>query len=100
MHKQQKPKEIFLIWEVASYATLNEELLEYIKVKILEVGNFKFDVLYSTLPNACFDCHGQGHIVCQYCPNKPQNSTTNHVLAKMAPVKNIEKDKQKVIAKG
>lgn len=50
---------------------LNEDLIDYIAGKIPGVGEFKVDMSYSTLPDACFACKGRGHIA-RYCPNKPQ----------------------------
>lgn len=55
---------------------LNKDLIEYIVVKILGIGEkFKVDVgvdvSYSTLPNACIACKCWGHIT-RYCPSKPR----------------------------
>lgn len=48
---------------------LNEDLVEYINVEISRVGTYRVDVVYRTLPNACFNCKQRGYIA-QYCPNK------------------------------
>lgn len=52
---------------------LNEDLIDYIGVQIPGVGEFKVDVIYRTLPNACFTCKGWGHIA-HHCPNKQKNA--------------------------
>lgn len=50
---------------------LNEELIKYVVVNIPKFGEFKVDVAYSTLPNACFAYKGRGHIT-RYYLNKPK----------------------------
>lgn len=53
---------------------MNEDLIEYIDVCIPGVGNYKVDVIYRTLPDACFGCK-RGHIA-QYCPLRSNKEKT------------------------
>lgn len=57
---------------------LNEDLMEYIFVRILIVGNFKVDMNYNMLPDfVCFACRGREHIA-QYYPNKAKLNEAAH----------------------
>lgn len=56
---------------------LNDDLVKFIAIRIPRVGNFKVDVNYNTLLDACFVCRGRGHIA-RYCPNKIKNNATTN----------------------
>lgn len=52
---------------------VNEDLIEYIDMSIRGVGTYRVDVIYRTLPDACFACKKRGHIA-RYCPAKSKKS--------------------------
>lgn len=54
---------------------LSNDLVKFIVVYILGVGNFKVDMNYTTLPHACFVCRGRGHIA-RYFPTKIKAKAT------------------------
>lgn len=49
---------------------LNEDLVEYIEMTIPNVGSYRVNVIYRSIPDAYFACKQRGHIA-RYCTNKP-----------------------------